>query len=264
MAEQNTFGYQQQQQQRPQPQVAEPMTMLGQFIELFETFLGSLKTVFPKCEKTSAYYNDFIKIVKPHKTVQQMVIKKWHDVMHPFYDACLKKDETVFLDENTKIEILDNLNFRRKWLNLRNSEKSVSNMWSYVQELNRFAAIYSTVPENVRAQMEAVSGGLLNDLVNENLDMSKLDVEKIGMAVLNNSSEEDSLALVQSLGTLWQTLGSVDNVKQELGPNGPHLPDIQKLMQGFNAMAETKTNNSMSQAQSMETVFKQGWKPPSM
>lgn len=236
-------------------------SMLDQFIDLFSKFLEALRTTFPKCKATAEYYNDYQKAVVPSTYLQRKVIEKWHATLSPYYDACRKKDENVFLDPNTKIEFLDKVNFRKKWQGLRQNPSSVDHMWQFVQELNRFAAIYMEVPAAIRQNMESVSSGVFKDIMNGKLDISQLDVQALGSQVLNGASDMDAMELVKGMGKIWETVGTADNVQEQMGPNAPKLPDFNKLVKGLNAMSETRAD--VVQDQNMKDVLRDGWRPPS-
>jgi len=250
----------------PAPAPVNGLNILDQFMDMFVKFMDALHKTFPNCQKTAEYYNDVLTIVVPNKRVQKMVIEKWHSTLEPYYEACQKKDETVFLDTNTKIEILDNVNFRKKWLGLRKSPVSVERMWQFVQELNRFAAIYMTVPTAILQNMESVSGGIFQDVLSGRVDVSQLDVTAIGTQVLNGTSDMDAMELVKGMGKLFETIGNTSDMQAQMGPNGPKIPDIrvpdiQKIVKGFSAMGDMRGNAGSTQT--VEDVFKEGWKPPS-
>jgi len=199
-------------------------------------------------------------MVLKNQTLQEVVVQKWHKELKPYYEACRKEDADVFLDPKNSIPYLEQINFREKWKRLSKSPTSVKHMWKYVQELNRFAAVYVETPEGIRRNMEAMTGSLLQQVQN-GADLRSLDVQAIGEQVLQGASDGDAMALIQNIGHLWKTMGSTDEISAELGPNAPVLPtDIDGMMKGFEAMAETRTNVAANR--SIETAVKQGWKPP--
>lgn len=235
--------------------------MLDQFIDLLAKFIESLHKVFPKCKQTQFYHQTIQTMVLNSQPLKEMIVKKWHEELKPFYEACRKEDADVFLDPKNSIPYLEKINFRKKWQGLmKGNPDSIKIIWKYVQDLNRFAAVYVDTPASIRGRIESVSSDLLQR-IQDGGDLKDLDVQAIGEQVLQGASDGDAMALIQNIGHLMKTMGSTDEIRSELGPNAPVLPtDIDGMMKGFEAMAETRTNVAANR--SIETAVKQGWKPP--
>jgi uncharacterized UPF0160 family protein len=167
------------------------MATVSTFNEMMEQFLTELVQTFPE-EKAMKKYLTAFEMAK--KANARMCMQEFMKSVSPYAQKIMAKDDTFFIEHNSEIPFLEELNLK-DWWNDSLSESTKGAIWQYLQTLYLMGMTINSLPEDTLAMIENVAKQCA-----KNLDESGLD-EK---------------SLLAGMSGLMSTLGSVAQTKNRI------------------------------------------------
>ena len=152
--------------------------------------------------------NNFKLLVLNSPEIQEQAIRKWHDVMNPYYKLFRDRNDEAILKSHCWV--LEQINFKHIWNDEGLDNESREVLWDYTNKLNSFAETYCTVPESIMKMSERMAPSLEN----------------------NNSQD--------IFGSVMENFGSIKS--DDIGKLMENLPNLLKLLP--NVMGDMKNDTN--------------------
>lgn len=188
---------------------------LDKFITVCEEFLQAFADVFEDCQATQDTLKQFRDEIKPNFLFQQVLIRRWHSDMSPFYQKCKDKDQTLMYEN---IYMLKKLKIQDKWLDPTFSEESKQVVWQYLQTLNKFCEEYSThdysklhahMPKKMMTTIEKVATDIGMGIQNGNMSLNNINLQQIAESIIKDVGEDEIADFQSNIGNITETLTSM-------------------------------------------------------
>ena len=167
------------------------MATVSTFNEMMGQFLTELVQTFPE-EKAMKKYLTAFEMAKQSNA--RMVMNEFMKSVNPYAQKIMSKDDTFFIEHNSEIPFLDELNLKEHW-NDTLSENTKNAIWQYLQTLYLMGMTISALPEETLSMIESVAKQCA-----KNLDEGGLDEQ----------------ALLAGMSGLMSTLGNVAQAKNRI------------------------------------------------
>lgn len=197
-------------------------TMLDTFIACTNIFLTRMSNVFDDCPKLRAKKDEFERLVVPNDTMKKIVCALYHKEMSPYYDACNNKNPAPFLEE--KIQFLKDIGFKEKYTELLDEEvytkemidTNIKNVWDYVNEMNRYALLYNTVPKGIMSKVESTAQNAMQDVLSGKKSFRDIQSNfiQMGKDVFNGAEEDDMDELLENFQSIISGMGGIKKLRE--------------------------------------------------
>ena len=243
----------------------DPSRIRGAFVAQAEQLLSSFVEVFPECPDTDSCLQLFKVLCKGDAEKEDKLIRNWQAVMHPVSEDVRNRNIEPVLVAVSEIHALKSIHISEKWRDSGFSDDSKENVWKYIVALNTYAELYCAIPSNVLGKLESMAGDIGERLASGNLDLSTLDINKLGEDIVKGMSEKDLQEFTDSAEHICKVLGGlakdlpteaggvdIENIMKMVGgANGPQgAPDFQALLQSLNG-GEGKPPNISAMLQTL-------------
>jgi hypothetical protein len=140
---------------------------VGQWNDMFDTFLDDLSKTFPEEKKIKKYKSSFelLRSTNPKKCMELFMGQ-----VGPYTEKINNEDESFFLGEECDIEILNELNIKKYWT-AELSANTKSAIWQYLKQLIFVGNMINMLPpgalnmiDNMTKQLQDSMGGDANAL----------------------------------------------------------------------------------------------------
>ncbi len=177
------------------------------FFTTLQRMINDFCTIFPDCQKTRAKSEAF-ESWSTLGGIADSMVGIWHEKLHAVYDRCKEKDASVVDLMCGKIVLLREIDFIAKVPAFTEDDWSV--FWSYVNTLNRYAAMYYNLPDGFTDMLMKAVPDAKPLIADNNLD----DFKKIGQRIVDGLSEADRLTARKSLSSTFLMLGGMDGLRR--------------------------------------------------
>jgi hypothetical protein len=209
----------------------ENLGVLSTFIQYTWQFLSVLRTAFDDDENLRLKCEEFDRLVRPHKAIQDKFCREYHKQMIPYYDACANRNPAPFL--NGTIEFLRDLDLKSKYEELTDTTlytpeeiaQNMNNIWDHVDEMNKYARLYNSIPEPIVHRIEHMCRNIVTQINSGSITFADLDIWQIGHSVLEGATPKDIGQLVENMSTIVKAVGGIEGVEQvaQMGVKTPSV-----------------------------------------
>jgi len=217
LTEEEWAKYQEYQQQQNadkavQPPAPDTDACLTGFLDMLAYMLNAVAFVFPECSKTRSAQDD-LRIACNSKFTKVKIIEAWHNTMHPYYPAVTAREDSALRSAN--IEWFQKLDIMTKWDDPDFSQESKDNMWTCLENLNKYAGMYHSIhniPDAMMSNIHATAFEVFNSIQAGGASLEDLDLFELGEKVVANSSAEDLRNFTKSIPQITQNFGGLENI----------------------------------------------------
>ena len=201
------------------------------FVSYMDQFVTALVEVFPECQGLKAMRLEFdvgithAMSTSLKATAEKKLIDDYNEAMSPYYEACQKRDDSVFL--NNEIKTLRSIDMQSKWMDPSVDNDTKECVWSYVDNLNKYCQmyfLYKSVPDNMMNKIQNVAMGLAEKIEGGEINLADLNIAQLGQSVVGEIDREELEQFAQDMMSNQQNIMSLTSM---LGGNGmPPFPNM--------------------------------------
>lgn len=150
------------------------MASVKAFNDMLLQFLNEMKLTFPDEETNIEKYNKKLELAissNPNIVPKQFISK-----LSPYQEKISERDETLFTEDASKIDILKEINFSKNWND--SSENNKNAIWQYVQTLYMLGTTINTIPKETLNMIEKVAKECADKFTNDE-NGGKIDEEHL-------------------------------------------------------------------------------------
>jgi len=209
--------------------------VLTQFHDTLGKFLNALAELWDECKVTKTYRDEYFELYSKADISRKHIIKQWHKTMSPFYGDCKVQDATNIL--TAELGLLDDVEFKEKYLDIVDVPESLGAFWKYINYLNRDASVYCSVSTNMMNVVQNEAQELYTQIMNSGgIENAQFDLFKIGQKVAGNLNDKDISQMVQNLPTMIEGLSNNTEMLDEIAPG------VSSMLAGLANFGTTEAN----------------------
>lgn len=254
--------------------------ILKEFLDVLYQFVRKMSKGFPKCPALAQYVKLLKEEVAQVEMAQQLLIKKWYDLMSPHMDAIEsgRIEELLALPDDKLPGVFVKVNARVKWRALCSNDgkdggpSSKTKVVNTLVQLNRLSSLYVNMPQKMRDKVENVANKFVEKIAKG--EIKSFDIHEMGSNAIKEIDKEDLKSFIDNAGKIYRTIGGKKSVSEILGDKniadevGQVLENIenntlfkQTVMNDFVNLTEQQkpVNQEQVIADTIQTL-KSGWK----
>jgi hypothetical protein len=197
------------------------------FVLLAESLLKSVADVFPEVDDCAHALELFQALVKGNAAREDAFIRHCRTLFDAETEGLSARDPEAIFRVCDGVEVLQHLDLRSRWIDSDFSEESKANFWQFLSALDTYSGLYCAVPTSVLGKIEGLARQLGDDMQSGQLDLSRLDIGKLGQQLMGSLTKDELQQFESSSTSIYSSISKIGSILQQ--QTGGHF-DVDDLM----------------------------------